>query len=239
MGTGEFDRWASICHESHTPKLLLPPPAVCNAIHLLSSPSPCSPKLLSQSRQIWWYLFAESRNAISMLWDCFSLQPVFSLFSDTSGSLGCGAFWGSQWFHLQQLAHFQPLSIAVKELVPVIIAAVLFGSQWRGYLIQFSMDNMNVVHVLNSTYSKDPHLMHMFHTFQCSWQLTSIFGSGLSTLKEGPTAWQTHCPTLLSSQPCSWLFWEMFRIGPLPTGLPCSTTCNGSSDSETFTSTPL
>ena len=128
-----------------------------------------------------------------MLWDCFSLQPVFSLFSDTSGSLGCGAFWGSQWFHLQWLAHFQPLSIAVKELVPVIIAAVLFGFQWRGHLIQFSMDNMNVVHVLNSTYSKDPHLMHMFHTFWCSWQLTSIFGSGLSTLKEGPTAWQTHC----------------------------------------------
>ena len=42
-----------------------------------------------------------------------------------------------------------------------MVAAALFGNQWQGQLIQFTVDNMAVVHVLNSTYSKDPHVMHL------------------------------------------------------------------------------
>jgi len=109
----------------------------------------------------WWYLFADSWNGISMLWDSHNLNPEFIMFSDASGSWGCGAFWDSLWFHLEWPVNFKPLSIAVKEFVPVVLAAALFGRHWHGHLIQFSVDNMSVVHVLNSTYSKDPHLMHM------------------------------------------------------------------------------
>jgi len=43
----------------------------------------------------------------------------------------------------------------------VVLAVVIFGHQWQGHLIQFSVDNMSLVHVLNSIYSKDAHLMHM------------------------------------------------------------------------------
>ena len=42
-----------------------------------------------------------------------------------------------------------------------MIAAVLFGKQWQGYLVQFTVDKVTVVHVLTATYSKDPHLMHL------------------------------------------------------------------------------
>jgi len=90
-----------------------------------------------------------------------TLQPQFILFSDASGSWGCGACWSNQWFHLGWPVNLQILFIAVKELIPVITAAALFGHQWRGHLIQLSVDNMSVVHVLNSTYSRDPHLMHL------------------------------------------------------------------------------
>ena len=83
--------------------------------------------------------------------------------SDASGSWGCGAYWDEKWFNLQWPAQFLSLNIATKELIPVVIAAVLFGSQWQGQLIQFTVDNMAVVHVLNATYSKDPHLMHLIH----------------------------------------------------------------------------
>ena len=96
-----------------------------------------------------------------MLWDITTLQPKFTLVSDASGSWGCSAYWGSQWFQLQWPAGFQPLSIAIKELIPVVIAAALFGRQWQGHLVQMVVDNMSVVQVLNSTYSKDPHLMHL------------------------------------------------------------------------------
>ena len=102
------------------------------------------------------------------------------------------------------------LSIAVKELVPVIIAATLFGSQWSlGHLIQLSVDNMSVVHILNSTYSRDPHLLHWFASW-CSLQLTLNFGFKQFTLKENQTVSQTHC--LATIQPISCLRQSLCKI---------------------------
>ena len=111
---------------------------------------------------VWWHLFAEGWNVISILWDSSTLLPEFNIFSDAFGSWGCGALWGFQWFHFKWPAQFHPFSIAIIELIPVVAAAV-FGSQWKGCLIQFSVDNMAVVHILNTTYSKDAHLMHLIH----------------------------------------------------------------------------
>ena len=99
-----------------------------------------------------------------MLRDIEQLLPEFTIVSDASGSWGCGAYWDEKWFKLQWPAQFLSLNIAIKELIPVVIAAVLFGSQWQGQLIQFTVDNMAVVHILNATYSKDPHLMHLIRT---------------------------------------------------------------------------
>lgn len=96
-----------------------------------------------------------------MLWDSSIQSPEFNIFSDASGSWGCDAFWGCQWFHLRWPDHFRSRSITIKELTPVVIGAALFGPQWKGHLVQFSVDNMAMVHVLNSTYSKDDHIMHL------------------------------------------------------------------------------
>ena len=112
---------------------------------------------------LWWHMFASEWNSVSMLWDLHRLTPNVHLFSDASGSWGCGAFWGSQWFHLQWPTSLQLLPIAIKELVPVVIAAAIFGQQWHGKLVQFTVDNMAVVHVLKATYCKDLHLMHLVH----------------------------------------------------------------------------
>ena len=110
---------------------------------------------------VWWHLFAEEWNGISILWDSSTLLPEFTVFSDASGSWGCGALWGFQWFHFKWPDQFRPFSIAIKELIPVVVAAAVFGSKWKGHLIQFSVDNIAVVHILNTTYSKDAHLMHL------------------------------------------------------------------------------
>ena len=108
---------------------------------------------------LWWYLFATDWNGISMLWDIGKLLPDYNVVSDASGTWGCGAYWDGKWFHFQWPSILQSLNIAIKELIPVVVAAASFGNQWQGKLIQFTVDNMAVVHVLNSTYSKDPHLM--------------------------------------------------------------------------------
>ena len=104
---------------------------------------------------IWWYLFAEKWNGVSLLWDSHTSHPEFNIYSDASGSWGCGGYWGLRWFQFKWPDHLCALPIAAKELISVVVAAAIFGHQWKGHLVQFSVDNFAVVHILNSTYSKD------------------------------------------------------------------------------------
>ena len=110
---------------------------------------------------LWWHLFVEKWNGISMLWDTQRYLSDITVYSDASGSWGCGALWQLKWFNLPWSTHLQSCSIAVKELVPVVVAAALYGSQWRGKIVTFVVDNTAVVEVLNSTCCRDNHLMHL------------------------------------------------------------------------------
>ena len=51
--------------------------------------------------------------------------------------------------------------IAVKELVPILIAAMVWGHEWCEKYVDAQCDNTAVVAVLNSRYSKDKCLMHL------------------------------------------------------------------------------
>ena len=42
-----------------------------------------------------------------------------------------------------------------------MVVAAIFACQWKGHLVQFSVDNLVMVHILNSTYSKDSYFMHL------------------------------------------------------------------------------
>ena len=57
----------------------------------------------------------------------------------------------------------QHLSIAIIELIPVVLATATFGHQWSGKVVQFVVDNALVVEVIRATYSKELHLMHLIH----------------------------------------------------------------------------
>ena len=52
-----------------------------------------------------------------------------------------------------------PLSIAYKELFPVVLAASLCGHQWSAKQVEFCSDNTAVVEVLRSDTSRDSNLM--------------------------------------------------------------------------------
>ena len=110
---------------------------------------------------LWWHLFADRWNGISMLWDLKKYSVDITVYSDASGSWGCGAWWNLHWFNFQWPDRFREWSIAVKELFPVVVAAALYGPQWSGKIVQFVVDNLAVVQVLNSTYSSNNHLMHL------------------------------------------------------------------------------
>ena len=48
-----------------------------------------------------------------------------------------------------------------KELLPVVIAAALWGKQWIGQRVCFNCDNMAVVDLLRSRTTKDTLIMHL------------------------------------------------------------------------------
>ena len=78
-----------------------------------------------------------------------------------SGSWGCGAYEAPHWLSLKWNTRLQPLPIATKELIPVILAAALWGKHWSGKIVLFKVDNSEAVEAINATFCKDLHLMHL------------------------------------------------------------------------------
>ena len=59
------------------------------------------------------------------------------------------------WFKVQWPASWSDVAIAQKELVPVVMAAAVWGHQWQGCHVCFHSDNMAVVSVLVKRAAKD------------------------------------------------------------------------------------
>ena len=96
-----------------------------------------------------------------MAWDLKQCIPDITVYSDASGGWGCGAFADELWFQLEWPPQVKDVSIAIKELIPVVVSAALFEKAWSGHLVEFKVDNIAVVHILQSTYCKEPYLMHL------------------------------------------------------------------------------
>ena len=110
--------------------------------------------------------------------------PDLSVTSDASGSWGCGAFWGAEWFQLEWAGLLQEAHIAIKELVPVVIATAIWGNQWRGKTVQVLSDNTAVVTAINKNTTRlkeSAHLLRclafMSASFQCQLRASHIPGS--------------------------------------------------------------
>ncbi|XP_019858872.1 PREDICTED: uncharacterized protein LOC109587091 [Amphimedon queenslandica] len=108
----------------------------------------------------WWSLFVADWNGISALPPSC---PVTWVISDASGSWGCGAFdqYHGSWFQLPWPASWAEVNIAAKELLPVVIAAAVWGRRWAGQRVLFLSDNTAVVAALSSRSACHPILAHL------------------------------------------------------------------------------
>ena len=104
----------------------------------------------------WWRTFAHQWNGTSML---YTYSPQLHIYSDASGSWGCAALTGSAWFQLQWPPSAGECHISAKEMISIVIAAILWGREWQGLSIQFHSDNTAVVALLNSGDDSMMHLM--------------------------------------------------------------------------------
>jgi hypothetical protein len=112
-----------------------------------------------QADMMWWKTFAAQWNGASLIVRDDSRE--IPLTSDASGSWGCGAWVGNEWFQMEWNDHARGQHISVKELVPILVAAIVWGLQWQGCRVVAHCDNMAVVTVVNSRYCRDPALMQL------------------------------------------------------------------------------
>ena len=107
----------------------------------------------------WWKAFAAHWNGAAII--AIPEESSLCLTSDASGSWGCGAWHATHWFQLEWAAETRDWHIAAKELLPIVVASVIWGHLWRGRQVVARCDNAAVVAVLTSKYSKDKHMMHL------------------------------------------------------------------------------
>ena len=108
----------------------------------------------------WWHEFFHSWDGLSFLLSPkWAPLPDFSITSDATRALSYSGILDNEWFPGKWSASQKPLSIAYKELFPVVISAALWGRRWETKWVEFCSDNMAVVCVLCSGTLKDPNMM--------------------------------------------------------------------------------
>ena len=113
-----------------------------------------------RSDLMWWHMFLDAWNGIGIV-QCQMEGPTdVNLYTDASGSWGCEAWAGNLWLKLAwPKGKVEKWPIAVKEIIPIVLAGLLWGRRWRGKLVLAHCDNLAVVQVINAGYCKDPNLM--------------------------------------------------------------------------------
>ena len=81
-----------------------------------------------------------------------------------SGNWGCGAYCSDSWFQLQWDETTKQRHITIKELIPIVLAAAIWGETWAGKSVRIRSDNAAVVAVINSGSSKDHEVMHLMRS---------------------------------------------------------------------------
>ena len=123
----------------------------------------------------WWTCFLPAWNGKSMMAGVVKGRPQVVMTSDASGSWGCGAYLSSgEWFQLELPSSWDGIHITMKELLPIVIGAAVWGSQWKGVSVLCRCDNAAVVAIVNSGRSKVERAMHLMRSlffFLARWNV--------------------------------------------------------------------
>ena len=120
---------------------------------------------------LWWHCLIDHWNGLSFFPPA---SPSSHVYSDASGTFGCGAVNQVMglWFQLQWPLSWAEVGIAAKELLPIVLAAAMWGRHWAGQHISFHCDNEAVVSVIQKRYAKHHLLTHLL---RCLFFYASYF----------------------------------------------------------------
>ena len=117
--------------------------------------------MVIRSDRIWWDLFLDSWDGVSLVHPTRLVHPDHKIYTDVSGSFGCGAVWAQRWFQCEWPQEYVEVPIAPEEFLPIVLACVVWGRAWQGKVVHMHTDNTAVAAVVKSGYSKDFQIMHL------------------------------------------------------------------------------
>ena len=117
----------------------------------------------------WWATFMTSWNGTAIITPTEQGRREHHIWTDASGSFGCGAIAPSQQEWLQwrwsncssYRGESVEESILWMELFPIVLATAVWGKRWTELNVIVHCDNMGAVAVVNSGYSKAAPVMHL------------------------------------------------------------------------------
>ena len=117
-----------------------------------------------KSDLMWWATFLPGWNGTSMMSSVLGSAPQAVVTLDASDWV-CGAFSSlGQWFQIEWPSSWQSVHITFKELIPVVVAIVLWGNSWKGGTVLCRCDNAAVVSIVNSGRSTHELAMHLIRS---------------------------------------------------------------------------
>ena len=116
----------------------------------------------------WWHAFVSEWSGVALLQgvELEKERGKVEVWTDASGSWGCGALWDGQCLQVawSERPSFGSGNISVKELLPIVVAAATWGRHWRGRVVVCHCDNQAEVTALGVGYCRE---MDMAFLLKC------------------------------------------------------------------------
>jgi hypothetical protein len=116
-----------------------------------------------------WLHFLEHWNGVSVFYEAKLISNAdMELYTDASSTIGFGGYYRGRWFAEKWPKELtdpkRHPSMAFLELYPIVMAAVLWGTEWKGKKILFHCDNAAVVDILRKRRSSDLQISSLIRT---------------------------------------------------------------------------
>ena len=109
----------------------------------------------------WWYQFTGTWNGISLMNQVAGQRRDVKIIFNASGGCGCAALFRSEWLLLKWPTPLRECHMVLKELVPIVLAAALWGKEWTSKTVMARCDNAAVVAVLKKGLNKEADSMQL------------------------------------------------------------------------------
>ena len=132
-------------------------------------------KSVKADLQVWksLLLYYNSKN-IMLDFKWISNQQL-KLYTDAASTLGFGGYFGQYWFHGLWSDTCRGMNIALLELYPIVLAIYLWYKHLKNKCITIHSDNMAVVHIINTSTSKDSNIMKLVRKLVLKCMLDNIY----------------------------------------------------------------